>query len=105
MVSDARLAHYQGITALTTEDLTKIIATLWPGAPKVEQQKAIMLCQQYRLNPLLNHIAIVEFKGKHVLIPEIKATRVIVTNNGGPYSYADGPRMMTKQEVTDIIQE
>lgn len=102
------VAPYQGVTSLTQEQATIILQTCWPKAPDVEVFKAAVICKMYRLNPLMKHLFLVEFKGKEgstwTPIIGIQATRLIASRNHR-YSYLIGPRVMTREEQKDIFGE
>ena len=38
-----------------------IIASVWKGAPEIEQYKAAMLCQDFGLHPLMNHVYLIKY--------------------------------------------
>lgn len=114
-VQARHLASYSQ-SRLTKELATEIINSVWSGAPPAEVYKAAMICQQYGLNPLMGHLALVRYKIKkwdeqkhkrvetgqetwRVIIP-IKASRLILSQKPGltGYSYTDGPRVMTEAE-------
>jgi len=100
------LAPYQGVTTLTQEQAGMILRTIWPKAPNVEVFKAALICKMYSLNPLMKHLFLVEFKGREgstwAPIIGIQATRLIASRQR-PYTYLDGPRMMTKDEQMSIF--
>lgn len=103
--SRQQLEHYRGALKLTEQDLTEIIATLWPEAPEVERKKALLICYQYHLNPLLKHIYIIgPFVDKKTgeeswaTVPSIKTKRILAGRQRR-YSYLDDtPRIMTDAE-------
>jgi len=103
------LEPYRGITSLTRKQATTVLATIWPDAPPPEVAKAAMLCSQYGLNPLMRHVFLIPFnKGREneewAIVMGIKATRLLASRRGG-YSYVDGPRIMTEEEVKSIMGE
>lgn len=103
------LAPYAGVVSLTKEQATKVLQTIWPKAPEIEIFKAALICKEYGLNPLMQHIFLVPFKGKEgttwATIVGIKATRLIASRSQH-YSYLNGtPRVMTEQEQKDILGE
>lgn len=103
-----QMAKYQGAVALTKEDATEILKTIWPNAPQLEVWKAATICQQYGLNPLMKHLFLVCFnEGKQneswVPILGIKATRLMARRKIR-FSYLDDtPRVMTKEEQEHIF--
>ena len=102
------LAPFQGITALSRKDASLILRTIWPGAPDDAVLKAAITCAQYGLNPLMKHLFLVKFATKSgdkwEPILGITATRLIASRKT-PYSYKDGPRMMTDEEQQSIFGE
>jgi len=102
------LQPYYGVHALTQEQATTILRTIWPKAPDVEVFKAALICKAYGLNPLMKHLYLLEFKGKEgstwAPVLGIGATRLIASRIGR-YSYVDGPRIMTEKEQKEILGE
>jgi len=104
------LAVHSTKTALTRRDATEIVETLWPGAPEIEKTKAIALCVNYQLNPLMRHVYLVgynKYNDKREVIGQewsiqvgIQANRLIASRNKDrPFGYAhDTPRLMTDEE-------
>lgn len=102
------LRKYEYLPRLNKEEAKEVITTLWPNASPQTIQKAIMICVQYRLNPLLKQVYILSFKkwkdGKVIGTTEevvlgIGATRQITAQTAGKYSFVGGtPRVMTKTE-------
>lgn len=101
------LAKYEGVRSLTKADATTILKTIWPKAPDIEVQKAAIRCMQYGLNPLRKHLALLSFTNHKTgevtwaTVESIEATRLIASRKH-PYSYTDGPRMMTDKEQEEI---
>jgi hypothetical protein len=85
------------------EKALAMMQILWPDAPLEAQIRATMLCVTYGLNPLMKHVALIKFTnrqtGKVTWEPvlSIESTRII-GKRPGPYSYVDGPRIMTADE-------
>lgn len=104
------LAKYQSAGALTKEEATTVLTTVWPGAPKVEVFRAALICRDYGLNPLMKHLFLIPFgagtaKEKWEVILSIKATRLIAARHG-TYGYLeDTPRVMTEAEQTKTFGE
>jgi len=99
------LMPYQTSTALSKPTLRQILTTIWPKAPDEEVFKAVAICHQYGLNPLMKHIFLVPFKDNWVTIMSIKATRTLASRNGN-YSYVDDtPRVMTEEEQKKAFGE
>jgi hypothetical protein len=101
------LAQYEGKQTLSKVELEDVIKTLWPKAPAVEAKKALMLCQQYRLNPLAKHVYLIPFGQSFALVLGIGATRLIARraalNQHINYGYEDfSPRIMTADEQMKI---
>jgi len=104
------LAPYQGIRALTKQQATIVLRTIWPKAPDVEILKAALLCRDYGLHPLMKHVFLLPFKNKKTQVITwttvlgIAATRLIASRRG-PYGYVDGPRLMTDDEQVATFGE
>uniref|UniRef100_A0A6M3LKH7 Putative DNA recombination protein n=1 Tax=viral metagenome TaxID=1070528 RepID=A0A6M3LKH7_9ZZZZ len=97
------LAKYSGVGQLTRDQAKEIVETIWPGAPKTEQLKAILLCANYQLNPLMKHVFLIPFKDKYVMVLGIQAQRLIA-HRAGDFSYVDDtPRIMTEAEQARIF--
>lgn len=102
------LETYIGTTALTQKQASYILKTIWPDAPSKEVVKAAILCHQYQLNPLMKHLFLLPFKNRRTgetdwsMVLGIGATRLIASRRR-PYSYADGPRIMTEEEQKSIF--
>lgn len=102
-----QLSKYQNTAVLSRDQAEEIVETLWPGAPRIEQAKAILLCTTRQLNPLLKHVFLIPFgegeKRTWALVLGIKATR-IMARQATPYSYLDSsPRVMTAEEGRKIL--
>ncbi len=95
------LQKYAGVTSLTQEEAKEIINTMWPDADKAshaEVFKAMKICQDYGLNPLMRHIYLIPFDGKYVTVMGIGANRLIASRRH-IYSYIDDtPRIMSEAE-------
>lgn len=97
------LIKYEGKGQLTELGAKEIVTTLWPGAPKLEVYKAVNICVQYGLNPLMKHLFMIPFnKGKTnetwVAVLGIQANRLIA-HRSGDFSYIDDtPRIMSEAE-------
>jgi hypothetical protein len=115
------LRKYEGVTSLTKEGAKEIILTLWPEAEKaspVEVYKAMSICVQYGLNPLMNHVFLIPFDKyegtgdsrrkvgtTYATVLGIGANRLIASRKHS-YSYLDDtPRIMTRQEQEKIYGE
>ena len=106
-----RLAKYEGVVSLTQADAKDILQTCWPEAPLSEVTKAAMLCAQYSLNPLMQHVFLVPFfnkktgKNDWVRVMGIKAKRLLASRRGR-YSYVDDtPRLMSEEEEVKVFGE
>jgi len=104
-----QLMKYQGRAVITRDEQTEIIETLWPEAPPVEKKKALLLCMQYNLNPLLKHIYILgPFKDQETGEPSFALalgikTKRLMARRQKPFSYIDDtPRMMTPDEQMKV---
>lgn len=113
--NERALVKYQGITSLTKQEAREIILTCYPKAPEDAVKKAVIICTQYGLNPLMKHVFLLPFKerdddGKIIgtnyePVIGIKATRIIAARQG-KYSYYDGtPRVMSEEEQLKTFGE
>ena len=87
----------------------KIIRRLWPKASDAAAGHAMLLAVQENLNPLNHEIYIVPFKNRdgsvsEVVVLGIEANRKMARRRM-PYSYKDGPRPLTAQEMEDIGED
>lgn len=97
-----KLVKYQGITSLTRPQAMEIMETIWPGAPALDKVAVAILCSDYGLNPLANHVFLIPFKEKWVRVWGIKAKRLLASRKGD-YSYLDmTPRLMTEEEQVKV---
>jgi hypothetical protein len=110
------LRKYEYLPRLNKEEATEVVETIWPGASPISKKKAIMICYQYGLNPLMKHVYILTFKRRDKagnvigstdeVVLGIQATRQITAQTAGKYSYMDGtPRVMTQKEQEEIMGE
>ncbi len=108
-----KLAQFQGVTSLTTEDAMIILDSIWPKAPPEEKTRAAMLCKSYHLNPLMKHVYLIPFNRKDktgriiettwATVMGIAATRLLASRSGS-FSYIDDtPRVMTDEEQKRIF--
>lgn len=109
------LRELEGNLSLTKQEAGVIIKTIWPGAPEVQTFKAVNICHQYGLNPLMGHVFLVKYDRYNknhektgedwVTVLGIKATRLIAARRH-PFSYIDDtPRLMTPSEEKAIFGE
>lgn len=94
---------------ITQSAAERIIARLWPKAGPVAAGHAMLLAVQENLNPLNHELYIVPFKNKdgsvsEVVVLGIEANRKMARRRT-PYSYKDGPRPLTAQEMEDIGED
>ncbi len=99
-------------TVMTRDVASEIIETLWKDAPPVEKLKAIIICQQYNLNPLMKHLYLVKYnryeKGEKVgedwtIMQGIQSTRLMARRRH-TFSYLDmTPRIATKEEIQKTL--
>jgi len=106
------LDKYMGVTSLTRDEAKEILRTVYPDAPETEMARAMILCANYGLNPLMGHVFLIPFKKKDkagkvigeswATVMGIKATRLL-GNRKGAVSYTDDtPRLMTRAEQEKI---
>ena len=109
-------------TVMTTTVATQIVETLWGDAPAIEKLKAIMICQQYNLNPLMKHIYMVGYRrrddegrfikdenGKNILdwtiMQGIQSTRLLA-HRKHKFTYVDmSPRRASQSEIDKILDD
>lgn len=107
-------------SVMTRAIATEIVETLWGEAPAIEKLKAIMICHQYNLNPLMKHLHMVGYRkrdsqgdfvkdgaGNYVLdwtiMQGIGATR-LMSHRKHNFTYMDmTPRKATQGEVDKIL--
>jgi len=101
------IAKYSHLPALTKEQATEVMQSVYPGAPNTEMTRAILLCVNFALNPLMGHVFLIPFKGKEgttwATVLGIKAKRLLASRRR-PFSYVnDSPRLMTKEEQEKVF--
>lgn len=103
------LAQIQSRAVLNKEQATFLVQTLWGDAPTIEKAKAVALCVNYQLNPLMKHVYLVGYKRKDgqgkdwSLMLGIQANRLIASRQGR-FSYIDNsPRLMNEEEQKAIF--
>jgi hypothetical protein len=103
-----QLAIYAGVTSLTEVKAKEILTLMWPEAEKasaIEYSKAMLLCVQYGLNPVDNHIFLLPFWNRrrraydYVCVQGINATRLIASRRHKWSFLDDTPRMATDEEA------
>ena len=93
---------------LTQEQATKILKTIWKGAPETEVYKAALICKDFGLHPLMKHVYLLKYKLKDgseswVTVLGIGATRLMMSRQGS-FSYTDDtPRIMSEAEQIRIF--
>jgi hypothetical protein len=113
-----KLMKYQGRIKLSETEVNDIIATIWPRAIKEAPdvvKRAILICIQYRLNPLMKQLHLLPFKNKDeskkqgrdvydwAVARGIQADRLLARRQG-PFSYiGNTPRKMTDDEQKEIF--
>ena len=113
----SKLMKYQGRVTLSHEEVEDIIATIWPRAIKEAPdvvKRAILICIQYRLNPLMKQLHLLPFKNKEesrkqgrdvydwAIARGIQADRLLARRQG-PFSYIENtPRKMTDEEQKQV---
>lgn len=95
--------------AMTAPAAKRIIGHLWPNAKSAAVERALLISVQYNLNPLNHDVYIIPFKNKdgtvsEVVVLGIEANRKMARRRTS-YSYVDGPRAMTTQEVRDTGED
>lgn len=101
------LAKYAGVTSLDRVGAREVINTVFPDAPEEEIARAVLLCVNYQLNPLMNHVYLIPFQrreGGRVVGTDWatiigRGAKRLMASRRGPYSYIENtPRVMTKEE-------
>jgi hypothetical protein len=113
------ITKYTGLQIMTEAAARDIVSTIWPEAPAPMQKRAMMICRDYNINPLLpNQIHMLKFKqmvydnnkkmkiwnGNYdwELVIGIGLTRIKAARRMR-YSYMDfSPRAMTDDEQMKI---
>ncbi len=102
------LAKYQGVVSLTEPQAREVLITLWPEADKAspaEFYKAMMLCTQYGLNPLMRHLFLIPFwntdrkRYEHICVQGISSNRLIASRKHHWSFLDDTPRIGSEAEV------
>lgn len=102
------LAPYLGSTSLTEPEARKVLTTIWPGsdnASPAEFYKAMKLCVQYGLNPLMGHLFMVPYWNKekkrydHVCVRAITSNRLIASRKHKWTYLDDTPRIGSEEEI------
>lgn len=112
---EVALRKYEYSPALTRDEAKEVALTLWPSAPDIEIKKVMLVCAQYRLNPLMKHVYLIGYNRKDkagniigtdwTMVFGIKSKRMMAAR-AKPYSYADGtPRRMTDDEQITVFGE
>ena len=106
-VKTRALDKYMGVVSLTKPQAKEILIAVFPDAPESEITRAMILCANYGLNPLMKHVFLIPFNRKKngvivgtdwVTVLGIKAKRLLASRRGS-YSYIDDtPRVMTDAE-------
>jgi len=101
------LEKYQGVTSLAKPEAREILLTLWPNADKAspaEFYKAMLLCTQYGLNPLMRHLFLIPFyntekkRYEHVCVQGITSNRLIASRKHTWTFLDDTPRIGSEAE-------
>lgn len=103
------LMQYRHLPVLSEEIAAQILETLWPKAPQHIKAHGVLLCTQLGLNPLLKHLHIWSQPNRGggedwIIAMSIQANQFLAKKEC-PYSYQDGPRMMTEKEQETIYGE
>ena len=108
------LEKYQGKALLSRDQANEVISLIWPKAPPEEIRRAMLLCVQYGLNPLMKHVFLLKFKkwkdrrvvGEDwVTVRGIGADRLMARRDHN-YLYLDlSPRLMSNAEQRKILGE
>jgi hypothetical protein len=103
-----QLIKYAGQTNLSEVQAKEIITTMFPkaeGASPMEVWKALKLCTQYGLNPIMKHLFLIPFwnnkdkKHDYVCVQGISSNRLIAARKHNWSFLDDTPRMATAQEA------
>jgi hypothetical protein len=113
-----KVMRYVGRTKLSPDEVRDIFKTIWPRAmaeaPDVVK-RAILICLQYNLHPLMKQLHLIPFKNKNeskkqgkdvfdwAIAHGIQSDRLLARRQG-PFSYIDNtPRRMTDAEQKIIF--
>jgi len=101
------LERYHGVTSLTKEQAKEILLTVFPDVPEVELMKAMLICANYSLNPLMGHLFLIPFRGMEgtswATVIGIKAKRLLASRKRA-FSYIDdSPRIMSDEEQKRVF--
>ncbi len=77
------LDKYIGGGVITKAGYVEIVNTLWGSAPEIQKKKAILLCQAYKLNPLMKHLYLIPYKRwKKVKVVDSFVKKPVLDANG-----------------------
>lgn len=108
--TSTKLAPYMTSTALTKEQASFIVQTMWPKAPMEMRKQAIALCVMEQLNPLMKHVHILgpyESKKTGELTWALhigKQANRLMAGRRCDFGYVE-ERAMTKEEVINVTGE
>lgn len=85
---------------LTQEQAMHILKLVYPDVPENEIIRCAIFCRDFGLHPLAKEVYLIPFKGKHVMVVGIPASRKMAHNLKGEFSFLeDTPRAATEKEI------
>ena len=86
--------------ALTQPQAMHILKLVYPDVPENEIIRTAIFCRDFGLHPLAKEVYLIPFKGKHVMVVGIPASRKMAHNLKGEFSFLDDtPRAATSEEI------
>lgn len=86
--------------ALTQPQAMHILKLVYPDVPENEIIRTAIFCRDFGLHPLAKEVYLIPFKGKHVMVVGIPASRKMAHNLKGEFSFLDdSPRVATPEEI------
>ena len=85
---------------LTQPQAMHILKLVYPDVPDNEIVRTAIFCRDFGLHPLAKEVYLIPFKGKHVMVVGIPASRKMAHNLKGEFSFLeDTPRAATEKEI------
>jgi len=85
---------------LTQPQAMHILKLVYPDVPDNEIIRTAIFCRDFGLHPLAKEVYLIPFKGKHVMVVGIPASRKMAHNLKGEFSFLeDTPRAATEKEI------
>ena len=85
---------------LTQPQAMHILKLVYPDVPEDDIVRTAIFCRDFGLHPLAKEVYLIPFKGKHVMVVGIPASRKMAHNLKGEFSFLDDtPRAATEAEI------